>query len=170
MFYLLQGNDCHLLLQMAHGQGATEAKLHLPRYLHLRARLRSSFPDVALVPDSTLLALLTFLYRLGWRHITDTVKDIAAEFSFVRLMEGHPERGEGQPTEAELKAAGSRCRDRGPSPPADLAADAGHADDGNGLERRMGWGWLDLRGLHPWTSAASKRLVEAAESFHRSST
>lgn len=154
MLYLLQGDERHLLLHMGHTHGwedrrwhdrrvrKAKAELHLPRFINLRATLRSLFPGVALVPDRTLLALLTLLCRQG-RHRIETVKYIAKEFAFVRLMEGHPERGEGQPTKAERKTAGMRrYRDGGPSTPDNLAVDA-DANDGKDARQPTdytGWG------------------------------
>lgn len=121
--YLLEGEDptFRLLHQQTGvecigewGPRREESALHLPRFLALRARLRAALPALASIPDATLIALIE---RDSWaRHGT-----AARSFPHVRLMPGHPERGDGQPSEWEATLAShSRA-----SPPVDLAL---HAD------------------------------------------
>ncbi len=77
----------------------TETDIHLPRFLALRARLRTAFPTLAPVSDAALLAILA-------EAVEGSGSTVADDFALVRLVPGHPERGDGKPqTEAERKKA-----------------------------------------------------------------
>ncbi len=68
--------------------------VHLRHFLDLRARMRAAFPLLSHISDDALLAILGEVS--GGYH---------GGIALVRLMPGHPDRGDGQPqTEAERKA------------------------------------------------------------------
>lgn len=117
--YLLEGNDptYRPVLPYTSGDAANQPDIHLPHLLDLRNSLRTAFSPLAAISDTTRLALL----GMGTKDI-DRVNTLKESFALVRLVLGHPERGNGQPTtEAERKTA----RRKRTEVPADVAA-GGH--------------------------------------------
>jgi hypothetical protein len=75
----------------------SEPDLHLPNFLALRSRGRAAYPVLGPLSDVAYLTVLAKAVR---------GPAVAGEFALVRLMPGHPERGDGRPaTEAERDAA-----------------------------------------------------------------
>lgn len=152
LLYVLQDdNPCfHFILQLPSGKGLQDARpeLHLRGFLALRTRLRAAFPALVGISDSKLLALLS--YMDGAADI-EWMEELARSFAFTRLLTGHPDRGDGQPT-AEEKEVGSLgyygeiefLEDR--DLPVDLGAGGG--DDASVVpSSHYPMRWLNIRGL-----------------------
>lgn len=93
-----------LLLCLPEGSNDdAQAELNLPRFLALRARLRAALPALARVSDVVLLILLAKTSKMCG---TETLQNLASHFAFLHLLPGYPDRGDGQPTEAERQLWG----------------------------------------------------------------
>ena len=139
----------------------SQPNLHLSNFLSLRSRLRATFPLLAPFSDH---AFLTVLYQaVADAGLTD-------DDALVRLMPGHPERGDGQPvTAAEREAMG-----RGRLVPENVGTSGGgdrppRAYCGGMLPftsvRGMGVPLLDSRRLFP----AVKEAMAVIDAFHHGS-
>lgn len=170
MLYVLEGSDpdFHLIFSQAHGERThhNQPQLHLPRFLALRARLRTVFPCLERVPDYKLLALLSHISGTDCSSGADYVASICA---FTRLMPGHPERGDGQPTEDEQAIYAIYAEDD--EPPLALGADGKDDAEPDG---HLDMGWLKIRGLCvlnvpgvPADFSLVGESIEAIDAFHR---
>ncbi len=97
--YFLDGSSpkFRLLSMLLSGveQDDRQLQLHLRHFLDLRARMLAAFPPLSPISDDALLAVLGEVSGGYYGGST----------ALVRLMPGHPDRGDGQPqTEAERKA------------------------------------------------------------------
>lgn len=100
--HMVEGTDrrFRLLLDATHGEPTPEeGSLHLPRFLALRARLRAAIPALTHVPDALLVALLCAAGGMD----AYPLRYVTGKFAFTRLLDNHPERGDGEATEAERK-------------------------------------------------------------------
>lgn len=169
--YMLEGQDrCfRFLLDVTHGEPTTEdGELHLPRFLALRARLRTAIPALAHVSDPLLMALLC---AVGGGD-SFTVRYLTGSFVFTRLMDNHPEIGDGRATEAERKLGKLDHREEG-TVPHDVGT--GRGDDVL-PSNPHGWdelGWRNVQGLcysyadsRALTSTMTK-TVALLGAFHR---
>lgn len=155
--YLLEGNNptYHPILAFTGGDAASQPDIHLPHFLDLRNRLCAAFPPLAALPDTKLLVLLGVATKGIDKSRINTLKE---SFALVRLVLGHPERGNRQPTmEAEREAA----RRRRTEVPADVAA---------GGPRLFYDDWMVsmtlVRGMAvPWRQV--QQAMAAVDAFHR---
>lgn len=133
--------------------------LHLSNFISLRSRLRAAFPSLNPLSDYALLTVLTEAVA----HAAPT-----DEYALVRLMPGHPERGDGQPaTVAEREAVRRNMK-----VPENVGTSAGgnrppRAYCGGMLPftsvRGMGVPLLESRRLFP----AVKEAMAVIDPFHR---
>jgi hypothetical protein len=156
------------VLAVSHGEPTAEhSELHLPRFLGLRTRLRAAFPSLSRVADPLLLALLC---AVGGDDDSFTLRYLTGTFAFIRLMEHHPERGDGQATEAERALGKLDYREE--YIPEDVGTGRGDSVLPSGPDSyEMRWshiqglGYPDLR-LRALTSAMQK-TASLLEAFHR---
>ncbi len=168
--YTLEGQDprFRLLLDVTHGEPTPEdGELHLPRFLALRPRLRTAIPALAPVSDPMLLALLCAVGD-GGVDASFTTRYLTGAFAFTRLMDAHPERGDGHATEAERKL-GKLDWNEG-----NLPRDVGTRGGDNVLPSDpLGEGprWMHIQGLCypdlPGFTSKMKKTVAQLKAFHR---
>lgn len=165
-----QNRRFRLLLDVTHGaQAAEDCEIHLPRFLALRARLCTAIPALAHTPDALLMALLC---AVGGGD-SFTLEYLTGCFAFTRLMDNHPEIGDGRATEAERKLGKLDNREEG-----FLPNDVGTGYYGDDVlpsdphdYYELGWG--DVQGLcYPELSSRAltsimTKTVALLEAFHR---
>lgn len=88
MLYVLDGTnpDFCLIFEFPDGEMETEPHLHLRNFLDLCARMRAAFPVLNRISDHTLLIVLE-----------EVSGGYCSDIGLVRLMLGHPDRGDGEP-------------------------------------------------------------------------
>lgn len=126
--YLLEGQDdprfrLLLLMPTVIASGGWEpGKVHLVRFLRLRARLRALFPVLEGVVDRALLVLLGRVSGFDEKKL-DTIHCM---YGYIRLVPGHPQRGSGRPKAKEM---GDTPEFKEAHVPIDIGKDGGDEED-----------------------------------------
>lgn len=71
-----------------------QAELSLTRFLALRLRtgLPAALPALARIPDAMVVTLLA---KMSGMCNMESLENVAGCFAFLRLLPGHPDRGDG---------------------------------------------------------------------------